>query len=324
MIRDPMDVFMADPAFFSPTSTVLATATGKQPRDTAFPTIIPDPPIFERATAAGERTLWVLFVLMVLASVLFVILGWSVPASKRIFHHVTTLITITSALTYFALATHSGSTFRLFVTREKHDHGLPDTHHRVFRQVLWARYVEWIITGPLILIDLGLLAGISGASLSTAIVADIIMVLSALFASLSHRVPHHDGKTHGGKIWGWFAIAILSYLVIIYQLVINGRAAASARGSKVSKFFYSIAGYTILVWTAYPIVWAIADGKRMVSVNTEIIIFAVLDVLAKGVFGAWLLFTYRALPEAEVELGGFWAHGAASEGRIRIGEEDGA
>jgi bacteriorhodopsin len=72
-------------------------------------------------------------------------------------------------------------------------------------------------------------------------------------------------------------------------------------------------------------IWGIADGARKVSVDTEIISYAVLDVLAKPVFGTWLLIAHRNIPETNVELGGYWAHGLTNgEGRIRIGEEDDA
>ena len=42
-------------------------------------------------------------------------------------------------------------------------------------------------------------------------------------------------------------------------------------------------------------VWGIADGARKLSVDGEIIAYAVLDVLAKPVFGFWLLFTHDAM-----------------------------
>jgi len=286
----------------------------KRPSDTAFPTIIPDLPIFERAGKSGERTLWVVFVLMVLASVFFVVLAWAVPASKRLYHHLTATITIVAALSYFAMATHSGFTFHHSRVREQHDH-VPDTFKHVIREVYWARYVDWLITTPLLLLDLSLLAGLDGAAIFTAVTADIIMVLSGLFAALGH------GKA---PKWGWFVIAMLAYLVVAYQFLLNGRRFANARGSKVSKFFVSIAIYTLVVWLAYPVIWALAEGTRVLSVNHEIIAYAVLDVLAKGVFGVWLLITYRSLPESHVEVDGFWAHGFSSEGRIRVGDEDGA
>lgn len=71
-------------------------------------------------------------------------------------------------------------------------------------------------------------------------------------------------------------------------------------------------------------VWGIADGARKVNVDGEIIAYAVLDILAKPVFGIWLLLTHMSMPETKAELGGFWAHGLSSEGTIRVGDEDGA
>lgn len=69
-------------------------------------------------------------------------------------------------------------------------------------------------------------------------------------------------------------------------------------------------------------VWGIADGSRNMSVDQEIIAYAVLDILAKPVFGAWLLFTHISMPETNIDLGGFWAHGLGSEGSIRVGDDD--
>jgi bacteriorhodopsin len=119
-----------------------------------------------------------------------------------------------------------------------------------------------------------------------------------------------------------YTIACIAYVWILYTLLVTGRRSAGARGASVSKFFTAIAGYTLILWTAYPVVWAIADGTRRVSVNTEIIVYGVLDVLAKGVFGAWLLFTHKRQPESHANVSGFWAHGLNSEGRIRVGDDD--
>jgi hypothetical protein len=71
-------------------------------------------------------------------------------------------------------------------------------------------------------------------------------------------------------------------------------------------------------------VWGFADGARRVGVDGEIIAYAVLDVLAKPVFGTWLLLTHAKLRESEVELGGFWAHGLNREGALRLNDDDGA
>jgi bacteriorhodopsin len=61
---------------------------------------------------------------------------------------------------------------------------------------------------------------------------------------------------------------------------------------------------------------------RKTNVDTEIIIYAVLDVLAKPVFGLWLLVSHRAIAESNIDIGGYWSQGPAAEGRIRIGDEE--
>jgi bacteriorhodopsin len=58
------------------------------------------------------------------------------------------------------------------------------------------------------------------------------------------------------------------------------------------------------------------------NVDTEIIIYAVLDVLAKPIFGLWLLVSHRAIAESNIDIGGYWSQGPAAEGRIRIGDEE--
>lgn len=308
MIIDPVDVLLKTSSLLVPT----ATAT-KSPADTAFPTVVPDLPHFEHATDSGKRTLWVVFVLMVLASAAFAAMSWTIPISKRLYHVITTLITIIAAISYFAMATGAGVSYHHIHEREQHQH-VPDTHKDIYRQVYWARYVDWAFTTPLLLLDLALLAGLNGGHIFMLIVADIIMILTGLFAAFGH-------ESNGSK-WGWYTIACIAYLVVIWHLAIHGRAQAFAKGGNVGKFFASIAGFTLIVWTAYPIVWGIADGARIATVNQEIIAYAVLDILAKPIFGAWLLLTHARLPETNVDIGGFWSNGLSSEGRVRLGDDD--
>jgi hypothetical protein len=50
--------------------------------------------------------------------------------------------------------------------------------------------------------------------------------------------------------------------------------------------------------------------------------YAVLDVLAKPVFGLWLLITHARSDSTSI--GGFWAHGLANEGALRLDDDEGA
>lgn len=304
-IVDPIQAFATIPEVFKTTTTSKVSP---------IPTVVPSLPDYQEAGETGERTLWVVFVVMLVSTIVFTGMSWNIPIGKRLFHIVTTLITTFAALSYFAMASGHGIGYHHVVTRSSHDHGVPDTHHDIYREVYWARYVDWSLTTPLLLLDLALLAGLSGGHILIAIIADLIMVLTGLFAAF--------GAEETPQKWGWYAIACVAYLVIVWQLVYHGRSTAMARGGKVGNFYAAIGGFTLIIWTVYPIIWGIADGSRNMDVNEEIIAYAVLDILAKPVFGAWLLFTHQAMQETHVELGGFWANGLSGEGAIRVGDDD--
>ncbi|KAI9662658.1 MAG: hypothetical protein M1831_002701 [Alyxoria varia] len=288
------------------------TATMAKHHQSPQVTIVPS---FELQEAGenGQRTLWVVFVVMLIATIAFSAMAWSVPTSKRLYHVITTLIVMTASLSYFAMASGDGISYHTIKITEKHKH-VPDTTETIKRQVYWARYVDWSLTTPLLLLDLSLVAGLNGCHILIAIVADLVMILTGLFAAF--------GNESTPQKWGWYAIACIAYLVIVWHLAVHGRAMAMQKGGKVGGFFASIAGFTLLLWTAYPIIWGIADGSRKVDVDGEIIAYAILDVLAKPVFGLWLLLTHLNMPETNVELGGFWTHGLSSEGTIRVGDDE--
>ena len=153
------------------------------------------------------------------------------------------MIVIFASISYFAMASGHGIAYHHVVETVQNDH-VPDTHVDIYRQVYWARYVDWSVTTPLLLLDLLLLAGASGGSIFIAIVADVIMILTGLFAAF--------GSESTPQKWGWYAIACIAYLVIVWHLVINGRANAGSKGGKVGSFYTAIGGFTIVIWTIYP------------------------------------------------------------------------
>lgn len=88
-----------------------------------------------------------------------------------------------------------------------------------------------------------MLAGLNGASILVAIVADVIMVVTGLFAAFGNN---------DGQKWGWYAIACIAYLVVVYQLASNGRRTVATKDNKTRAFYSAIGGFTLLLWTLYP------------------------------------------------------------------------
>jgi len=302
---------MIDPqmveAFKQATSTVLARPTSSHV--SPIPTVVPNVPIYEKVGETGTKTLWVVFVVMFLSTLTLAFLTYRTPVQKRLFHILTTFITAFATLSYFAMATGSGNSFAHIIVKEVHKH-VPDTVEHVYRQVFWARYVDWTLTTPLLLLDLAFLAGLNGANILVAVFADIVMVLTGLFAAYGNSA---------GQKWAWYAMACVAYIVVIYQLAVPGRRAVAAKSGKTAKLFTAIAGFTLVIWTLYPIVWGIGDGARKWSVDAEIIAYAVLDILAKPVFGFWLLFAHG---KDVTPLEGFWAYGLDGEGSVRLDDDE--
>lgn len=162
---------------------------------------------------------------MVIASAVFSFRAWSIPVSKRLYHVITTLITITAAISYFAMASGHATNYHCTTVKDHHKH-VPDTHHDVCRQVFWARYVDWSITTPLLLLDLCLLAGVDGAHTLMAIAADLIMVLTGMFAAY--------GQEHTVQKWGWYAIACIAYLFVIWHVAVHGSKSRSLMSQQLN------------------------------------------------------------------------------------------
>ncbi|KAI0102788.1 hypothetical protein GGR51DRAFT_279525 [Nemania sp. FL0031] len=275
-----------------------------------FPTVTPDIPIVHEqySSEVGHKTLWVVCVLMGISSLVFYALAMRAPVQKRLLHTLTAFITTIAFLSYYAMATGTGIDIHTTIIKQNKLHVITEL---VKRQVFWARYVDWALTTPLLLLDLSLLAGINGASILVLMFSDVAMILSGLFAAFSRD------EAQG---WGWYAFACIAYLTIVYQLGYKGRHAVAAKDNKTKMFFGSISLFTLLLWTLYPIVWGVADGARVVNVDGEIIAYAVLDLLAKPVFGLWLLLTHDNMTRTTPSIGGFWAHGLSSEGTLRVGD----
>ena len=145
-------------------------------------------------------------------------------------------------ISYFAMAVNDGVSYNKITIKQSQKH-FPDITQTVYREVYWARYVDWSVTTPLLLLDLCLLAGLGGANILVAIVADVIMILTGLFAAFT--VPE-------GPKWGYYAMACIAYLVVVYQLAFNGRGVVQNKDKKTATFFSAIAGFTLILWTVYP------------------------------------------------------------------------
>lgn len=204
-------------------------------------------------------------------------LGLKVPEDR--IHHVVSsgFICAIAACAYFAMA--NGQGIHTFVDAEGTE-----------RTVYWARYVDWALTTPLLLIGLAtvgmprvraLHAREQNGRIGGLVGADLMMVATGLFAALS-------AKSH--VRWSWFAIGCLAFLVVLYLIAGPMRIDAVSRGSDHSKLYTRLLTTLIVLWLVYPLVWiAGTEGMGTISLDQEVAVFAIVDLLAKVGFGVLLV-----------------------------------
>lgn len=150
----------------------------------------------------------------------------------------------------------------------------------VARAIYYARYVDWFVTTPLLLLDLLLLAGVSGADTAWILIADVGMILAGLFGAL---MPNKFK-------WGWFGIGCVFMLFVFWGLLFHARKACMLRSRKLGGLYSALAIYLMVLWSAYPVCWGLAEGSNTISPNAEAYFYGALDFLAKVVFSLAILF----------------------------------
>lgn len=237
------------------------------------------------------ETLWLIvgFLGFLAATVFFLFLMTRAPAGSRHFFIITAVITGVAAFFYLTMSTGSTSTI---------------IEGRIF---YWGRYIDWVITTPLLLLDLALLALASWRRninlIVGLIVLDVFMILTGLQAGSS--------LTGFGKGF-WFVVSTIAMIVLLYLVYTRLFAEAASRGGAVQSTFRTLALLTIVLWSLYPIVWLLGtEGFNAVGSTVEVFLFLVLDFLAKIGFGFLLLTNRQALGEAAA------SGGQAQTSRVR-------
>ncbi|MFD1570621.1 bacteriorhodopsin [Halorubrum laminariae] len=172
------------------------------------------------------------------------------------------------------------------------------------------RYVDWLVTTPLLLLYLGLLARPSRGVLAGLIGVDVVIIAAGIGAS----------ATAGTLSWALFGVGGVAYLALVYGLLVSLPRSAAAAGDRVRAVFGTLRNITVVLWTLYPVVWALAPtGLGLVTPATEMLVFVYLDVVSK------IGFVVVAVAGADA-LTHLTAGGAAGEGSepIAVGDADGA
>jgi len=160
------------------------------------------------------------------------------------------------------------------------------------------RYVDWLLTVPLLLIELILVMGLPAEETKSK--SWKLGVASAVMVALGYPGEIQDNP--GGR-WLWWFFAMIPFLYVVRELK-DGLAEAS---EKQAPSVATLTGYarwlTIISWLTYPFVYIIKMlGIGGVTATAgEQIGYSIADVVAKAVFGVliWAIASEKSKLEQE-------------------------
>lgn len=88
----------------------------------------------------------------------------------------------------------------------------------------------------------------------------------------------------------------------MYELVFVARLHARSLGDDVSRVYLMCGALTTFLWILYPIAWGVCEGGNVISPDSEAIFYGILDLLAKPVFGAMLIFGHKNIEPSRLGL----------------------
>ncbi|KAK3903848.1 hypothetical protein C8A05DRAFT_42979 [Staphylotrichum tortipilum] len=226
-----------------------------------------------RLSANGSDWLYTVTAIFTVSLIAFIALQYRARAGERFFHYLFIVANFVGVIAYFAMA----SDLAFSAIQQADQVG----RSGAVRQIFWAKYVFWVVAFPAVLLALGILSGISWASVVFNVALSWIWIISYLVAAF----------TATGYKWGFFAFGTVAYILLAVSTLTDGLKGADRAG--VKRDYLALAGWLNLLWLLYPIAWALSDGGNYIGVTAGFIWFGILDILLLTGIGFAVLFFAR-------------------------------
>ena len=211
-------------------------------------------------TSTQETWLWIGTAGMALGAILILALGRGL--GKHSHHAVTSFfVCAVAACFYLLMAQGQGDVIITAKDVALTPEGLAvDAESRL---VYFARYLDWVVTTPLLLIGLlgvglaavksagedvrqrtGLVAGVIGA--------DILMIVTGLFGALSLDSTHK---------YVWFIVSCVFFLAVLFVVWGPIRTSAKAQGGGIAALYDKLLFILTGLWFVYPVLWLTSPAQ---------------------------------------------------------------
>ncbi|WP_214723148.1 bacteriorhodopsin [Exiguobacterium sp. s143] len=230
---------------------------------------------------ATQYMFWVGFVGMAAGTLYFLVERNSLAPEYRSTATVAALVTFVAAIHYYFMKQAVGESGLL-----SEIDGFPTE----------IRYIDWLVTTPLLLIKFPLLLGLKGGKgrslLTKLVIADIIMIIGGYIGESSINLA--GGFTQLG-LWA-YVVGCIAWFYIIYLLFTNVTKAAEDKPAPIRKALLQMRLFILIGWAIYPVGYAVtlfAPGIEVQLVRELIYNFA--DLINKVGFGLIAFFAVKTM-----------------------------
>jgi len=163
------------------------------------------------------------------------------------------------------------------------------------------RYVDWLLTVPLLLIELILVMKLPKEE--TVALSWKLGLASAVMVALGYPGEIQDDLS---VRWFWWALAMVPFAYVVITLVAGLNEATSKQPESVKGLVAAARYLTVVSWLTYPFVYIIKNIGLAGTVATtyEQVGYSVADVVAKAVFGVliWAIASGKSAEEKDAAL----------------------
>jgi len=215
------------------------------------------------------------------AATIFFWLGRSQVASEY-----KTAMTITGLVTFIAFY-HYFRIFESFDAAVSMTNGVVETTGKEFNRAY--RYVDWLLTVPLLLIELILVMRLSQSE--TISRSTTLGIAAALMIALGYPGEVSAGIGSDRLLWG--ALSMVPFLYIVYSLYVGLGKAIQSQPENVRGLIGLARNVTVLSWFFYPVVYFAPFVVDLQGADAFVAIelgYTLADLIAKAAFGV-LIFT---------------------------------
>ena len=164
------------------------------------------------------------------------------------------------------------------------------------------RYVDWLLTVPLLLVELILVMGLTRAVTISKSVR--LGTLAALMVALGY--PGEVATDSGTRLL-WGGLSVIPFLFILYELFVGLRASINSQPEQARGLVSLAIWVTVVSWCFYPIVYfapllfgpenaniSTMSGSAAVTVQVG---YTIADIVAKAGFGVLIFLIASAKSE---------------------------